>query len=374
MFARLLREGQRIGETYEVERFLGEGAFAEVYRVRHRILGRQAMKVFRRTGTARENDAMLGEAILLSQMGHPNIIRVFDANTVSTPQGERAYFTMEYIAGGNLQNFWTSHRDRFVPLSDSARILHQISEGLAVAHTAQPPIIHRDITPQNILVGYDPAGLRARISDFGLAKHINPLTQLASTRGTLAFKSPESLLNPNGDSRAGDVWAIGTIAYLLLTDTLPYPEDFREAGLAVEFFGTQRREPPRPPHELNAEVDRELDRIVLAALDPDPAARTPDAGVLAAQFGRWRARTSSEPFEHVRTDLTQHTSKTVLGNRSPGDEQAAETLAERALRLARQAATLPEAADVMEEAFGRLPRLRDVHESRLRLWRKGVVT
>ncbi|WP_280272443.1 serine/threonine-protein kinase [Nocardia wallacei] len=368
---RLLREGQRIGGTYEVERFLGEGAFAEVYRVRHRILGRQAMKVFKRTGTAAENEDMLGEAIMLSQMGHPNIIRVFDANTVTTARGECGYFTMEYIAGGNLQSFWTSHRERFVPVADSVRILQQISEGLAVAHSAQPPIIHRDLTPQNILVGYDPAGLRARISDFGLAKRINPLTLLASTRGTLAFKSPESLLDPNGDSRAGDVWAIGTIAYLLLTDTLPYDDGAHDDGRAAAFFGTQRRRPPRPPHELNAEVDEELDRIVLAALDPDATARTPDAGALAMQFESRRDRAGGGS-EAAR--LSQHTSKTVLGNRSPADERHAERLAERALTLARQAATLPEAADVMEEAFGRSPRLREAYEGRLRLWRKGVVT
>ena len=69
---RLLEDGQIIRDTYEVERFLGEGAFAEVYRVRHRFLGRQAMKVFKRVGMSLDeiND-MLGEAILLSRIGQP---------------------------------------------------------------------------------------------------------------------------------------------------------------------------------------------------------------------------------------------------------------------------------------------------------------
>lgn len=74
----LLKEGEQIRETYEVERFLGEGAFAEVYRVNHRFLGRQAMKVFKQTNlSVEEVTKMLGEAILLSRIGHPNIVRVF---------------------------------------------------------------------------------------------------------------------------------------------------------------------------------------------------------------------------------------------------------------------------------------------------------
>nr|WP_042187609.1 serine/threonine-protein kinase [Kibdelosporangium sp. MJ126-NF4]CEL18223.1 serine/threonine protein kinase [Kibdelosporangium sp. MJ126-NF4]CTQ90546.1 serine/threonine protein kinase [Kibdelosporangium sp. MJ126-NF4] len=364
---RLLEDGRRVGDTYEVERYLGEGAFAEVYRVRHDIFGRQAMKVFKRTGTAEETRSMLGEAIMLTRIGHPHIIRVFHAGTVRTPHGMSGYFTMEYVAGGSLQSFWVSHRERFVPTEDSARILHQISQGLAVAHSAQPAIIHRDITPHNILVGYDTDGLHAKLSDFGLAKSVNPMTLLASTKGTLAFKAPESLLNQQGDSRAGDVWALGTIAYLLLTDTLPY-----EDGGPTSYFGTHRRVPPRPPHEFNAEVDDDLEKIVLRALDPDPAARTPDAGAFAEDLARWRAGRRRDQAKQALT--LPRTSKTVLGNPSPANEEDAARLAGQARVLAKQATTLVDAADLMEEAFNKSPKLRAEHEHRLRLWRKGVLT
>jgi hypothetical protein len=97
----LLQDGQLIRDTYEVERFLGQGAFAEVYRVKHRFLGRQAMKVFKRIGmTLPEIEEMLGEAILLSHLRHPNIVSVFDANVFETPRGACGYFTMEHIPGG----------------------------------------------------------------------------------------------------------------------------------------------------------------------------------------------------------------------------------------------------------------------------------
>ncbi|QUH04017.1 serine/threonine protein kinase [Saccharopolyspora erythraea] len=364
---RLLEDGQRVGDTYDVERFLGEGAFAEVYRVRHEIFGRQAMKVFKRAGTAGEIKTMLDEAIMLTRIGHPNIIRVFHAGTVPTAHGTTGYFTMEYVAGGSLQRFWVSHREQFVPVDDSARILHQVSEGLAVAHSSVPAIIHRDITPQNILIGYDAAGLRSRLSDFGLARSVNPMTSLASTKGTLAFKAPESLLNWKGDSPAGDVWALGTIAYLLLTDTLPFDD-----GGPTSYFGARRRSPPRPPHEFNGEVDDELERIVLRALDPDPAARTPDAGALAAELGRWRADRGRQDAKQA-VDLPR-TSKSVLGNHPAADEAEAERLVEQAKAMARQASTLAEAPDLMEEAFNKSPKLRAAHEHRLRLWRKGVLS
>ena len=211
----LLHEGQNIRETYVVERFLGEGAFAEVYRVQHRFLGRQAMKVFKAVGTSlAELEQMLGEALLLTRIGHPNIIRVFDANVFQTAAGTLAFFTMEYVAGGSLDRFWRSYQNSLMPVSEVVDVMKQVCGGIAVAHAEKPPVVHRDIKPQNILVGYDAAGLRLRVSDFGLAKRVNPLTLLVSAQGTLSFKPPESF--ENQDSPAADVWALGTTLYLLL--------------------------------------------------------------------------------------------------------------------------------------------------------------
>jgi len=106
----ILEDGQSIRDTYEVERFLGEGAFAEVYRVKHRFLGRQAMKVFKAAGmTLTDIEEALGEAIMLSKIGHPNIVRVFDANTVQTSKGLFGYFTMENVPSGSLEKFWQSY-------------------------------------------------------------------------------------------------------------------------------------------------------------------------------------------------------------------------------------------------------------------------
>jgi len=193
----LLEEGRAINNVYEVDRFLGEGAFAEVYRVKHKYLGRQAMKVFKAPSTSVEEvEDKLSEAMLLSRIGHHNIIRVFDAGTAKVNSQQYGYFTMEYVAGGSLDTYWRSYRSEFVPISEVVEIISQVCAGLSVAHAERPPIIHRDIKPQNILIGYDTNGLRIRIADFGLAKKANvPCfpSSIFEILLTLTFSSPSTV-------------------------------------------------------------------------------------------------------------------------------------------------------------------------------------
>ncbi len=365
---KLLQEGQVIRQTYEVEKFLGEGAFAEVYRVKHRFLGRQAMKVFKMAGmTLAETHQMLGEAIILSRIGHPNIVRVFDADLVSTANGEYPYFTMEYVAGGTLEDFWQSHGPAFVPVETSVDIARQVCRGLCVAHGEKPPIVHRDIKPPNILIGYDAGGLRARISDFGLAKRVNPLTLLASARGTRRFKAPETFKNFQSDSCAGDVWALGCTLYLLLCDRLPYANVSDQELESGDFVSQQLA----VPSAFNLKVDKRLDEIVMRALAPKPAQRYPDAQRMLADLEAWQP--SAKHTALAKGTYSSDASKTALGPRSTADEEGARSLADQALKLAKLPGKLMEAADMMEEAFNKCPPLRDKYAYQLKLWRKGLV-
>lgn len=257
----LLQEGKEV-PGYRVERYLGEGAFAEVYRVKHPHLGRQAMKVFKTQGPQ-------AEAALLTRLTHPNVVRVYEAGTLQTTAGTRSFLTMEYVPGGTLYRNWANLRPAPLPTRQTVRTVREVAQGLAAAHQERPPILHLDITPQNILI--DQAG-RARLSDFGLAKVANPDPCKPRGSVTLAFSPPESLLGAQAESCASDVWALGAVAYLLLTDTYPYPD------------GASRRTTPPRPSALNSEVDRVLDEIVLDALAPNPTRRTPNAMVLARQL------------------------------------------------------------------------------------------
>lgn len=362
----LLNENQQIGTTYVVERFLGEGAFAEVYRVRHRFLGRQAMKIFKRIGmTQPEIEEMLGEAILLSRIGHPNIVRVFDANTMDTPKGICGYFTMENVSGGSLDRFWRSHGAKLVPIETAVDIIRQVCRGLAVAHKESPPIVHRDVKPQNILVGYEADGLRARISDFGLAKKVNPLTLLATAAGTLSFKPPEAFDQPKGDSCAADVWALGTTLYLLLTDTLPFNVDPDLGWSNDRAFEAE----VTPPSEYNLDVDNKLESIVLKCLHKIPSNRYGTARHLLDALDHWKHVPAK--IDVVTRTSSMH-SKMILGTHSPPDQEAARQLVRQAIEKARKEGCLMDAADIMEEAFNKSPSLRQKYASQVRLWRCGV--
>lgn len=363
---RLLEEGQIIRDTYEVERFLGEGAFAEVYRVKHHFLGRQAMKVFKRVGMSRDDiNDMLGEAILLSRIRHPNIVCVFDANVFDSKRGVCGYFTMENVAGGSLDKFWRSHGANLVPIETAVELTKQVCRGLAQAHRESPPIIHRDIKPQNILVGYEADGLRARVSDFGLAKKVNPLTLLATAAGTLQFKPPEVFPPYSGDSCAGDVWAIGTTLYLLLTDKLPFPLPAGATWDAPNLFDGSFL----PPSEIHPDANKALDRIVQKALEKRPEDRYPTAKELLEALEAWKPGTQESAS--AAKFLSSEASKTVLGAHSPTNEQGAESLVGRALK-ARQAGRLGEAADLMEEAFNKSQGLREKYAHQVKLWRCGI--
>ena len=362
---RILLEGQVIRDTYEVERYLAEGAFAEVYRVRHRFLGRQAMKVFKQVGmTQDEIDEKMAEAALLSRIGHPNIVRVFDANLLDTPNGQYGYFTMENIPGGSLDKFWRSHGGRLVPLETTIDIVKQVCRGLRVAHSEDPPIIHRDIKPQNILIGYEADGLRARLSDFGLARRVNPLTLFATAAGTLAFKPPEA--REKGDSPSGDIWAVGVTLYLLLTDRLPY-----EVNPALG-WGNQQvfRKKLAPPSQYNVQANSEVDRIVMGCLEPRPEDRYPSVGDLLSALDGCRSGRSEKVVP--KSDSVSSLSKDILGPASTPDQAEAEALAQRALQQARDMGRLIDAADLMEEAFNKWPSLRDKHATRVQLWRRGI--
>jgi len=362
----LLQDNQTIRDTYEVERFLGEGAFAEVYRVKHRFLGRQAMKVFKRVGmTVPEIEDLLGEAIMLSRIGHPNIVRVFDANVLETDKGLCGYYTMENVPGGSLEKFWHSHGTKLIPIETTVDLMRQVCRGLSVAHRETPPIVHRDIKPQNILVGYEADGLRARVSDFGLAKRVNPLTLLATAAGTLVFKPPEAFSDAKGDSCAADVWGIGTTLYLLLTDQFPYkmPSDlgWGSKNLFEEGY--------IPPTEINPDANGAMDKIVATAMSIKPADRYPTAREFLSALDSWKP---GQSLMASRVSSQSNVSKITIGTKqSTQNQEEAESMAKKAVLLKKEG-LLGEAADLMEEAFNKWPELRGRFEHHVKLWRCGV--
>jgi serine/threonine protein kinase len=270
---------------------------------------------------------------------------------------------MEYVAGGSLQKFWQSFGVNLIPLATVLDIIKQVCRGLALAHSESPPIVHRDIKPQNILVGYEGEGLRARVSDFGLAKTVNPMTLLATTAGTVAFKPPEAFAEKQGDSCASDVWAIGATLYMLLTDRLPFDQPTASTD-ALPRTAT----PLVPPSRINPNVTSSLDQVLQRALSIEPRERYRNAAELLSAI---------EAAENVRipprasVSRDGSASKLALGDYSGTDEEEAKRLVSKALECGRSG-RLAEAADIMEESFNKSSTLRDKYAEAVSLWRRGI--
>lgn len=215
-------------------------------------------------------------------------------------------------------------------------------------------------------MGYETEGLRARIGDFGLAKTVNPLTLLATSAGTPAFKPPEAFSENNGDSCAADVWAIGTTLYLLLTDRLPF-------RLAKDWGWNKKnlvKERVRPASDINPNVNVSLDSIISKTLNFRAERRFQNASELLDALDSWKP--GFEAINKAVDVKESQTPKTALNvEHSSPDRSEAEKMAQKAIEL-KTLGELGQAADVMEEAFNKWPELRGKYAGHVKLWRCGI--
>ena len=198
---------------------------------------------------------------------HPNIVGLLD---FGKHEG-RFYFALEYCAGGSAEQLRRRHGGR-VPLPSTLHIAVGALEGLAAAHEAG--FVHRDIKPDNVLLGEDGA---ARLADFGLAKSfqqagLSGMTATGTVAGTFQFMPREQLTSYRQARPTTDVWSMAATLYYLLTGQ--YARDFAAHSdpLAVILKGgvvPLRRRDPSVPEDLAAVIDR--------ALDDEPSRRFPTA-------------------------------------------------------------------------------------------------
>ena len=255
-----------------MESFLGAGAYGDVYRVRHRFLGVQALKLVEVGPDAPPIEELLNEARVLATLSDPHIVRLFDADIYEADAKKLPFFTMEYLPHGTLGSLMR-RRIRFDVL-DALDAAKQMLLGLHAAHSLEPPVLHRDVTPGNVLVAaIEPLALK--LSDFGLASHVHPETRLLRAAGTIRYQPPEA--SWGYATEASDHYAVALILYEMLTGMPAFAiEASADLGTSVgvaESLRRSRQTEPAPPSAFRAGLPRPVDELVLAALAPRPEER-----------------------------------------------------------------------------------------------------
>jgi serine/threonine-protein kinase len=298
----------RFGD-YELLEEIGRGGMGVVYRARQLSLGRTvAVKMLLGGPWASSADLVRfrAEAEAAARLEHPHIVPVYE---VGEHDGH-AFFSMKYVAGQTLSQLLACG-----PLAprEAARILHLVTQAIDFAH--RQGVLHRDLKPSNILL--DESG-QPMLTDFGLAKRFNEaasLTHSGAVLGTPAYMAPEQASGNRGQMGvASDVYSLGTILYHMLTGRPPF-----QASSPMEIVLQVLEQDPPLPREIQPDVDRDLELVVLRCLQKPPDLRYSSAAALADDLNAYLhdepLSASSGRFSQVLTRLFRETHHaTILEN------------------------------------------------------------
>jgi eukaryotic-like serine/threonine-protein kinase len=267
--------GTVIGDRVELQRILGVGGMGVVYAGHDRVTGQDvAVKLIQ--AHRRELDILyrfLDEARAAASVRHPAIVRVLH---VDVADGGYLYQVLELVEGEALES--RLERDGILSTDLVLRLGAVVADALAAAHAAD--VVHRDITPSNIML--TPAEPGAKLLDFGLAKlrsEVDPRrTAHSDIIGTPAFLAPEQVTSPGAVTGAADVYALGCTLFLCLAGVPPFA-----ASTAEQWLHAHVHEPVPHVGSRLPSVDPRLTAIIAACLAKQPAAR-PSAAELAARL------------------------------------------------------------------------------------------
>lgn len=259
-----------LNQRYELEEKIGDGGMATVYRGRDTRLNRVvAIKILHphHAGDLNFLQRFSHEAQAAANLRHPSIVDIYDVG-----QEERQHFiVMEYVDGSDLKSMILRYKQ--LPVQQVLQITSAIADGIDAAH--QLGMVHRDVKPQNIMVGIDG---NAKITDFGIAKSglSTAQTETGVTFGTADYISPEQARGQPATAQS-DIYALAVTIYESLTGQLPFIGDSAIA-VALQHVGSK----PPPIRRHNPNVSPALENLIMCALAKNPIERP----VTAKEFGR----------------------------------------------------------------------------------------
>ncbi len=283
--SRHVRRAREAG-SYELVEALGSGGMGEVWRAEHRLLARPAaVKLIRPQvlGAARDMDVkvitrrFMREAQATAVLSSPHTVELYDFGV--TDEGS-LYYVMELLIGRDLESFVREFGP--LPVTRAVHLLRQVCHSLAEAHSRS--LVHRDIKPANIYVcrmGLDYDFIK--VLDFGLVKFGEGRSIARTfatgdfvTSGTPGYMAPEVILGTRETDRRADVYALGCVAYWMVTGQLVF-----EADTAMKMFDEHLHATPVPPsRRTELAIPPDVEAVILRCLDKDPEKRPRDAAEL----------------------------------------------------------------------------------------------
>jgi eukaryotic-like serine/threonine-protein kinase len=272
---------ERSLNQYRLTKKLGAGGMGEVYLAEHQLLKRPCAVKLIRPGLSQQPRVLTRfelEVQATARLSHWNTVEVYDYGRT---ENGTFYYVMEYLPGLSLQELVERHGP--LPAGRVIYLLRQACDALHEAHKAG--LIHRDLKPPNIFAAYRGARYDvAKLLDFGLVKPMKEeespaLTREGAVTGSPLYMSPEQVMRTQEPDVRTDIYAMGGIAYFLLTGQPPFVSNDPMAVMVA-----QARDPVVPPSRVRADVPADLEKVVLRCLEKNPAHRFQDAESLARAF------------------------------------------------------------------------------------------
>lgn len=254
---------------YEIRERIGKGGMAAVYKAWDTNLERWVAVKVLHTYLSDDKDfkqRFEREAKLIASLNHPNIVQVYDFDTIER-DGETVYYmVMTYVEGQTLRQLMESRRERGerLSLAEVGTVMRGVCSGLAYAH--KRGMVHRDVTPGNILFNAEGQPV---LADFGIARLVEGarITRSGTTSGTPIYMSPEQSTGSESDHRA-DIYSLGVILFELLSGKAPY-----EGDSTVAILMKHVNDPIPTVTSIVSSLPAEADAVIARALAKDAADR-----------------------------------------------------------------------------------------------------